>query len=99
MQRRLLSNAAPSMIDRAARSRSASSSTTTGGLPGPPAMTRLPDCAAAFTTAGPPVTHSSATSGWRKICSALSMFGSATIVITFETPISASMVRLKSCSA
>ena len=63
MHSRLLSNDAPSTIERAALSRSAVSSTTTGGLPGPAAITRLPDFAAARTTAGPPVTHSSAMRG------------------------------------
>ena len=51
------------MIDAGRLVEVAVSSTTTGGLPGPAAITRLPDCIAACTTAGPPVTHSSATSG------------------------------------
>ena len=45
------------MIERAARSRSAVSSTTTGGLPGPATMARLPLFIAARATAGPPVTQ------------------------------------------
>ena len=49
------------MISAAAFSMSAVSSTTTGGFPGPAAMTRFPAFMAAFTTAGPPVTHNSAT--------------------------------------
>ena len=40
------------MIDRAARSRSAVSSTTTGGLPGPATIARLPLLIAARATAG-----------------------------------------------
>ena len=44
------------MIHRAARSRSAVSSTTTGGFPGPPAMRRLPVWVAKATTPWPPVT-------------------------------------------
>ncbi len=56
MQTMLLSSEAPSTMSFAARSRSAVSSTTAGGLPGPAAMARLPEFIAAFTTAGPPVT-------------------------------------------
>ena len=51
------------MIAFAASSNCAVSSTTTGGFPGPAAITRLPDLPAARTTAGPPVTHSSAMPG------------------------------------
>ena len=40
MHRRLLSNAAPKMIEAAAFSRSAVASTTTGGLPGPATIAR-----------------------------------------------------------
>src|SRR5210317_1691052 len=52
------------MIHLAARSRSAVSSTTTGGLPGPPAMTRLPVWVAKATTPCPPVTAMSLIFGW-----------------------------------
>ena len=52
MQTMLLSSEAPSTMSFAARSRSAVSSTTAGGLPGPAAMARLPEFIAAFTTAG-----------------------------------------------
>jgi len=51
-----LLNEAPLIMHRAACSRSADSSTTTGGLPGPPAMTRLPVFVANSTTRWPPVT-------------------------------------------
>ena len=57
-------------------------------------MTRLPVCIAAFTTAGPPVTQSSATPGWWKIASADAMLGSATVVIALATPVSRSISRL-----
>ncbi len=87
------------MMHRAARSRSAFWSTTTGGLPGPAAMTRLPYLLAAATTIGPPVTHSSATLGCWNICVAVSMLGSCTVVSTLATPHSRSISRLKSCSA
>ena len=49
------------MIELAARFVQAVSSTSTGGFPGPAQIARLPVCIAAFTTAGPPVTHSSRT--------------------------------------
>ena len=45
------------MIAFAARFMHAVSSTSTGGLPGPAQMARLPVCIAAFTTPGPPVTQ------------------------------------------
>jgi len=47
---------APATMPRPATSRLAVSSTTAGGLPGPAAMTFLPDAMAACTTPGPPVT-------------------------------------------
>ena len=53
MQSRLLSNAAPSTIDRAAFSRQAVASTTTGGLPGPATIARRLLASAARATAGP----------------------------------------------
>ena len=61
MQSRLLSNAPPVTIDRAALSRQAVASTTTGGLPGPATMARFLLARAARATAGPPVTTSSRT--------------------------------------
>ncbi len=99
MHSRLLSNAAPSMIDRAASSRSARVVHHDRRIARPPAITRLPDCAAAFTTAPPPVTHSSATPGWWKISSADVMLGSATVVITLATPTAFSISTLNSASA
>ena len=81
------------MMAAAAAAGQAVSSTTTGGLPGPAAITRLPVCMAAFTTAGPPVTHRSATPGWWKSASADAMLGSATVVIALATPVSRSISR------
>ena len=49
------------MIDCAALFRSAVSSTTTGGFPGPATIARLLDYNAARATAGPPVTQISFT--------------------------------------
>ena len=63
------------MIERAALSRSAVSSTTTGGLPGPATMARFGLRRAARPTAGPPVTHSMRTSRWSKIAWADSSVG------------------------
>ena len=48
------------MMALAARFMQAVSSTSTGGLPGPAQMARLPVCIAAFTTPGPPVTQQQA---------------------------------------
>jgi len=62
-QMMLLSIDAPRTTSRPACARSAVSSTTTGGFPGPPAITRLPDLMATCATAAPPVTHSNATLG------------------------------------
>ena len=70
-----MSTEAPSTMPAAATSRSAVSSTTAGGLPGPAAITFLPLPMAAFTTPGPPVTTSRRTPGWRISDSALSMVG------------------------
>ena len=56
MQITLLSNDAPAIKSRAARSRSAVSSTTDGGLPGPAVIAFFPAFRASRTTAGPPVT-------------------------------------------
>src|SRR5438270_837321 len=58
MQSRLLSNAAPAMIDFAAFDRQAVASTTTGGLPGPATIALRLLARAARATAGPPVTTS-----------------------------------------
>ena len=88
-----MSKDAPSMMAAAAAVGQAVSSTTTGGLPGPAAMTRLPVCIAAFTTAGPPVTQRSAMPGCSKSASADAMLGSATVVIALATPVSRSISR------
>src|SRR5471030_47557 len=56
VQTTLLSSDAPDTRQRAARLKSAVSSTTAGGLPGPAQTARLPDFIAASTTAPPPVT-------------------------------------------
>jgi len=82
----VMSKAPPTMMDLAAMSRSAVSSTTTGGLPGPAAMTRLPDLAATRTTPGPPVTQSSAMPGCWKTSSAALMLAFSVVVRTLATP-------------
>ena len=61
MQSKLLSKAPPATIERAAFSRQAVASTTTGGLPGPATIARFLLARAARATAGPPVTTSSRT--------------------------------------
>ncbi len=87
------------MMAAAAAVGQAVSSTTTGGFPGPAAITRLPVCMAAVTTAGPPVTQSSATPGWRKSASADAMLGSATVVSASFSPVSRSISRFHICRA
>ena len=76
------------MIDRAALSRSAVSSTTTGGLPGPATIARLLDSRAAFATAGPPVTQISFTPRCLKSSAALSSVGSAIRAMRLSMPMS-----------
>ena len=66
MQMTLLSRLAPLTMSRPAFARSAVSSTTTGGLPGPAAITFFALFIAARTTAGPPVTTSRLTWGCSK---------------------------------
>src|SRR5215472_19308742 len=85
-QRMLLSKLAPSKTHLAALRTSAVSSTTTGGLPGPAATTRLPLLSAARTTATPPVATTILT--LRCVISAVpvSMVGSSTPVITLSGP-------------
>ena len=95
MHSRLLSQDAPSMMWRAAWSRSAQGSTTTGGFPGPAAITRFPAPIAARTTAGPPVTQTRAMSGWRKSAWVASMLASSKEQIPLRTPSSASIALLK----
>src|SRR5437899_13012657 len=99
MHNKLLSQAAPSMMDFAARFMQAVSSTTTGGLPGPAQMARLPACIAAFTTAGPPVTQINLTDSWLQMALKESNVGSSTIVIRFSMPTSRAMARLYSRTA
>src|SRR3974390_21592 len=87
------------MIALAARFMQAVSSTTTGGLPGPGQIARLPVCIAAFTTAGPPVTQSNRTASWLQIALNESSVGCSTIVMTFSTPTSRSIAWLYSRTA
>ena len=56
VQMMLLSSEAPAIKSRAARSRSAVSSTTDGGLPGPAVIAFFCAASASLTTPGPPVT-------------------------------------------
>ena len=86
MQITLLSKLAPLTMSRPAFAKSAVSSTTTGGLPGPAAITFLPLFIAARTTAGPPVTTSRFTSGCSNSACALSIVGSLTVHSTFGGP-------------
>ena len=85
-QMMLLSVDAPRTMSRAALSMCAVSSTTTGGLPGPAQMARLPLAIAAFTTAPPPVTTSRRMPGWRITSCADSMVGFDRHVTTFGRP-------------
>jgi len=82
----LLSNPAPVTMSRPAFARSAVSSTTAGGLPGPAHTARLPDCIAALTTPGPPVTTSKLMPLWCISAVADSMVGIATAVIRLGGP-------------
>ena len=86
VQRMLLSIDAPSTMLAAATPRSAVSSTTAGGLPGPAAITFLPLPIAAFTTPGPPVTTSRRTPGYFISVSALSIVGRSTQASRFSGP-------------
>ena len=86
------------MIARAARSRSAVSSTTTGGFPGPATTARLPEFRAARATAGPPVTQIIATSGCRKMMSAVSSVGSVITQIRLSMPRSSKIASLNRCT-
>src|SRR5256885_2037531 len=90
----LLSVDEPQTMSCAALSMSAVSSTTTGGLPGPAQMARLPLPIAALTTSGPPVTTTSRTPGWRISSFADSMVGFDTPVTTFAGPPSDMMALL-----
>ncbi len=94
MQRRLLSNAAPVMIDFAASSMSAVASTTTGGFPGPATTARRLLASAARATAGPPVTTRSLTPRWSKRAAADSSVGGSMIVIRSSRPIAWRIARL-----
>src|SRR3954466_411929 len=99
MHSRLLSYAAPLMIDSAVLRRHAVSSTTTGGLPGPATMARLVAFSAARATAGPPVTTSSGMPRWLKIASAVSSVGGTTHVMRWSIPYLAAMALLYSRTA
>src|SRR4051812_28373047 len=83
----------------AARFRQAVSSTNTGGLPGPAQMARLPVCMAAFTTAGPPVTHRRRTASWVQMDLNESRVGCSMIVTRLSMPVSRSMALLYSRTA
>ena len=101
-QMMLLSREAPWMMPLAARSRSAVSSTTTGGFPGPAATTLLPLSMASWTTAGPPVTARSWMPGCFINAWAVSIVGSATPESRFSgmpAPTRASLTRRTSHDA
>ena len=82
----LLSKEAANTISCAALGISAVSSTTTGGFPGPAAMTRFPDFIAARTTPPPPVTTSSLIPRFSISSPADSTVGSQIVVITLGGP-------------
>ena len=90
----LLSKEAPKTMSEAAFSTSAVSSTTTGGLPGPAQMARLPLDMAALTTAPPPVTTITRMFGCFMSCPADSMVGSATHTTVLGGPPAATMALL-----
>src|SRR5581483_6016804 len=71
-------------------------STTTGGLPGPAQMARLPLFIAALTTSPPPVTTTRRTPGCFISSCADSMVGLATPVITFGGPPAPTMALFSS---
>src|SRR5512137_2715808 len=91
VQMMLLSKEAPKTMSRAALSMSAVSSTTTGGLPGPAQMARLPDSIAALTTPPPPVTTTRRIPGCVIRVWALSTVGLAMQAIRFCGPPAATM--------
>ncbi len=78
----------------AARSMSAVSSTTTGGLPGPAQMAFLPLPIASRTTPGPPVTTSRSMPGCLISSWAEAMVGSATVVTILGGPPELATARL-----
>ncbi len=83
------------MMHRAARSRSAVSLTTTGGLPGPATIARLVCIIAARPTAGPPVTQIRLTSGSVNSALADSIVGSVSTQIRLSRPRSREIAWLK----
>ena len=87
IQSRLLSYAAPCTTQRAARSMSAVVSTSTGGLPGPAQIARLPVCIAAATTPGPPVTHNRRTFSLAHISLNESNVGCSMMQAMFSMPV------------
>ena len=94
MQSRLLSNAPPATIERAAFSRQAVASTTTGGLPGPATIARLLLASAARATAGPPVTTRSRTPRCSNRSLADSSVGGSMIVSRLSSPIASRIALL-----
>ena len=96
VQMMLLSSDAPSTTLRAAFSMSAVSSTTTGGLPGPAQIARLPLLIAASTTPGPPVTTKSRTPGCLISACADSIVGSSIAVTRLGGPPACVMASLSS---
>src|ERR1043165_2648310 len=96
VQMMVLSVEAPRTMSRAALSMSAVSSTTTGGLPGPAQIARLPLCIAVFTTSGPPVTTTRRTPRSFISSCADSMVGLATPVTTFGGPPAPTIALLSS---
>ena len=99
MHSRLLSNAPPAMMSRAALFRSTVSSTITGGLPGPAQIAFLPERIAALTTAGPPVMHMRGISSFWQIWSKESSVGLPMQQIRFLMPVSRSMASLNAETA
>jgi len=69
-------------------------STSTGGLPGPAQMARLPLAMAARTTPGPPVTQRMSTSPDLQMAPKVSRVGVSTMATRFSMPVSLRMARL-----
>src|SRR5437867_9948619 len=76
------------MMAFAALVRQAVSSTSTGGLPGPAQMARLPVFMAAATTPGPPVTQSRRTASCLHMALNESSVGCSRMQTTFSMPVS-----------
>ena len=96
MHSTLLSKPQPVMISAAQSGKTAVSSTTMGGLPGPAAMVlqALPAVMATFTMAGPPVTIFMLVPGWQSGCLVASWVGLAIVVTRLAGPPAATMAEL-----